>query len=352
VGEDEDIEHAAERLLQATLGPVLTDVSIGGGAVRRIAPERPGDVLVGQPLVVAVELEPDGGILEVGGRLAGRRKDWSTRVEVLHGSLQQTQLPVGALFGREAIEDQEMHLAAAGHGGAVPILAVIEKIGLRHRITSRRTSLVAISEEPTVDPKEPWRRQRLAVEMPAEVSAEGVGLLPAKAWTLLAGTYSEEELCVGTVLPPRRATAIVGDPGRGKMALGAVLGSERRMGTDRSPLARRRAPRNVRARCARLEDDLLVIEFQVPCDGFQLPGTGVRLTVRFKGRRKVEAEIDPERSTRPGRYDAEMTLRLALRTVDGSHWPRTDATVVITPPTLTIPGTPEVPFVVLQVKIG
>ena len=38
-----------------------------------------------------------------------------------------------------------------------------------------RTSLVAVSEEPAVDPRRPRRRVKLAVEMPEAVSAEAVG---------------------------------------------------------------------------------------------------------------------------------------------------------------------------------
>jgi hypothetical protein len=52
----------------------------------------------------------------------------------------------------------------------------VEALGMRHRIVSRRTSLVAIAEEPSIDPSAPRRRQRLAVEMPYGVSAEGVGV--------------------------------------------------------------------------------------------------------------------------------------------------------------------------------
>ena len=53
-----------------------------------------------------------------------------------------------------------------------------ELVGFCHS----RTSLIAISEEPTVDPKQPRRVERLAVEVPYGVSAEGAGLhYPAAA---------------------------------------------------------------------------------------------------------------------------------------------------------------------------
>jgi hypothetical protein len=86
---------------------------------------------------------------------------------------------VGALFGREAIADLELTLAAAGSEQRVE--AQIEALGMRHRIACRRTSLVAIAEEPGVDPKAGKRTERIAVEIPAGVSAEGSGLIMGAA---------------------------------------------------------------------------------------------------------------------------------------------------------------------------
>lgn len=172
--------EAARRLCAATARPVITGVTIAGTVVLRPAADRLRDVFAGQPLVAAVELRREGGTLEVRGRMAGSTVPWAWKVEVPAeaappNGLRMTPLPIGALFGREMIADLELTLAATGR--AEELNSRIEALGLRHRIASRRTSLVAIAEQPSVEPGAGMRTERIAVEVPAGVSAEGSGLL-------------------------------------------------------------------------------------------------------------------------------------------------------------------------------
>ena len=76
------VEEAAARLLAATVAPVLTDITIEGPAVVAVAPERPRDVLAGQPLVVALELSPKGGEVRVRGSVQGMSEGWTRVMEV------------------------------------------------------------------------------------------------------------------------------------------------------------------------------------------------------------------------------------------------------------------------------
>ena len=71
VSDDAGADAAAGRLLAATDRPVLTDITVTGSGVVRIAPERPSDVAAGRPLSLTAELSPEGGTLELSGRLAG-----------------------------------------------------------------------------------------------------------------------------------------------------------------------------------------------------------------------------------------------------------------------------------------
>ena len=182
VGDAVVAREAARRLCAATARPVITEVSIAGSALLRPATRRLRDVFAGQPLLAAVELGRQGGTLEVSGKLAGAPEPWVRRIEVPGAAAQTaeavTPQPLGALFGREAIADLELTLAAAKHGRE-EVEQKIEALGMRHRITSHRTSLVAIAEEPAVDPGAPKRVERIAVEVPAGVSAEGSGLMVA-----------------------------------------------------------------------------------------------------------------------------------------------------------------------------
>ena len=179
VGDEATATTAAKRLCAATARPVLTDLVVGGTAVAHVASGAVRDVFAGQPLVLPVELRKEGGAVLVTGRLAGSAEEWKAKLDVpapgAQGGPRATSLPIGALHGREVIADLEVELSTGRDAAGAD--RRIEKCAMRHRIVSRRTSLVAIAEEPSVDPKQPRRRERLAVELPAGVSAEGAGLV-------------------------------------------------------------------------------------------------------------------------------------------------------------------------------
>jgi hypothetical protein len=325
------------------VAPLLTDLHIGGTAVLAQAPARPRDVLAGQPLLALLELAPAGGTVELGGEL-GSGDSWTTTVQIAPADgpspWPHTDLPLGAAFGREAVADEEMHLTAAAtpwmldeepraSGDFVGIPQRIEQLGLRHRIVTRETSLVAIAETPTVDPLEPRRRQRLAVELPAGVSAEGVGLagvgLPA-----LRKLEVDCATSVGIVESGRMLESVLGHisapPPPTRMSARAIPGLAGVLGKLAG--ARRTGPAPpgaviVAARCLRVDGDLLVLEFESPWDGFELATTGTIAAEAFRAdtaaRVELQATVDPL-STRPGPYAAGLTLRLVLRTADGSPW--------------------------------
>ena len=286
--------EAAQRLLAATARPVLTDLVVRGSALRALAPARPADVLAGQPLRLTAELDANGGTLEIEGLQAGSSEPWRHRVDVpaadADGS-RSTPLPIGALHGREAITDLEQELAS----GRAEVLERIESRGLRHRITSRRTSLVAIAEEPAVDPKQPRRREKLPVELPAGVSAEGVGLMgPA---------FSPRLWNAGD----RRNAHLVVRKKRSLMDSSALeQGSEYATSMVRGPLD---LPLP-RATIIRRHGDLLIVEFAIPFDGFELPS---EVEVLWNGNVLGAAKVDGADSSPPGPHKRRVLVRMALR---------------------------------------
>ncbi|MCC6650838.1 MAG: VWA domain-containing protein [Candidatus Eisenbacteria bacterium] len=185
--------EGARRLVAATAKPVLTGVTVSGTALAGLEPGALGDVFAGQPLVFTVELSHAGGSLEVSGDLAGGGGKWLHRIAVparSKAALELSPLPLGALFGRQRIAELERGPVGehswTGSRRESRRASEIERLGLRHQIASSRTSLIAISVEPTVDPKQPRRVERLAVEVPYGVSAEGAGIEPAEATWLSA----------------------------------------------------------------------------------------------------------------------------------------------------------------------
>lgn len=361
-----DPAAAAARLCAATEAPVLVDVTVGGSALVAVAPERPADVFAGQPLTLAVELRPDGGTLEVRGTMAGASAPWSWSAEVAERAVGAIAgLPAGALFGREVIEDLEAGRAAS-RGQASAVDAQIERVALRHRIVSSRTSLVAVSEEPAVDPRKPRRRVKLAVELPEDVSAEGVGfggldvlrltasglVAPMRVgrsrhhWpgvceirpTIAAGESGEAPCLEPDQLLPeeaaelkfelredlerkardleeefeRRVRDLEEELEQRKRDLAEKLARhEAALEQMREELARRPAIAN--ARILRLQGDVLLLEFEIPIDAMELPSGGTRATAKSHGGPVLEATVVEERSTYRESYPAGLTVQLALR---------------------------------------
>lgn len=331
---------AAEHLVAATRRPVLTDVRVSGDGVVHAAPIRPRDVLEGQPLVLTAELSSRGGTLLVEGVLAGRPGVWRRSVEVTPADDRpsrvrsgRTILPVGAIHGREVIADLELEEA----GGVSRELTdqAIERAGLRHRIVSRRTSLVAVSETPTVDPRNPTRRETLVVELPDGLSAEGLGLLdrsPSPGWGAPAGEFGSvlqaslswaeapafEDFEGEDRIAYRSAPPAPGAPKRSAPLPPPKL-REARVVPDETPSWEGGGgPGDLEAEVVVHTPDRLVVEFQVPRAGFRLPQQEV--TLRLPDGRLVTALVQPSGSTHGGPHPAGVRVRLDLRAPGGRTW--------------------------------
>ena len=279
-----------DEVVAATSRPVLTDVKIAADAALGVAPARPRDVFAGQPLVIALELAPKGGTLEVEGRVAGTTERWAWRLTVPPVALREetlSTLRLGALYGRETIADIEMHGARSDDR--------VVAVAMRHRIASRETSLVAISEEPSVDPKSPRRRVTLPVEVPAFVSAEGAGLMSRHAGAPMALLGSARRSWMREASVPYGQ--INGDesdvPAFPLRHVGAVT-----------------SPSRVRARVLVVEWNLLVLDLETPSEGFSWPAGEVGVTQ--DGRYVGKGTIDKQRSSPQGPNAKGLLLRLTI----------------------------------------
>ncbi len=344
------LDEAVARLRRATARPLLTGVEITGSALRSLAPARPTDVMAGRPLVVALELEPAGGSLEVRASQAGAADTWIWRIDVppLTGDgVPRTPIAVGALFGRETIADLELNVAAAQED-ASRIDARIEACGLRHRIASRLTSLVAFAEEPSVDPRAPRRRERLPVEMPEGASIEGVGLhTRAMSLTIaryavaptegLSRTTTLSKLAMGSLTERLRASRPAGD------SL-ASTGFDLPRTPDPDPLV---IPT---CRVVRCEGNLLVIEFEAPVDAFELPAATISGWDGSK--RPLQAEDVRDLGSSTGPHPSGSTIRYALRVPEGRSWSNlSPVTLSYRTRARTAPGDRVIDTVELQITI-
>jgi Ca-activated chloride channel family protein len=324
IGLEEDAANAANRLLQATVHPVLTDVTIEGSGILSAAPQKPPDVFAGKPSLIFAKVKPEGGSVQLRGRLAGSGSPWIHNMDIPHTKhasagqyISAASIPIGALFGRESIEDAEIDLAASVENNSKAIERKIESLGLRHGIPSRMTSLVAISEDTTVDPKDPRRRERLPVEVPAGVSAEGVGLVRGAEMKFLTFGVARELVSYQDIIKASRVGryeksrfANILTPKRsiiGPMLLGPIMIDN--------------------ARVLRIDDQILVFEFEVPVDGFMLPGKHETIYVEFEDCGHSPAGLLDRESTNRGPHQAGLTVRLALKLEPPRCWRHEAATI-------------------------
>jgi hypothetical protein len=151
--------------------PLLTELALSGPALLGHAPARLPDVHAAAPVLIGLRLRPEGGAVRITGRLAGKPWEEQLRVAAVAPGAGNAAVPV--LYAREAVEDLEMR-RAAGETGAID--EQIERLGMQLQIATRLTSWVAVSEEPTVDPGQPTRRERIPQALSEGLSIEGLGL--------------------------------------------------------------------------------------------------------------------------------------------------------------------------------
>ena len=318
---DHQVDTATQSLIAATARPVLTDLRIESAALRGIVPQRPRDVFAGRPATMAVELAEEGGRIELSGSLAGATQRWTWEIDV--PSVQETErilsIPVGALYGREMIADLEVSGRASEDR--------VEQVAMRHRIASRATSMVAIAEEPSVDPRQPRRLVQLPVEVPAFQSAEMLGLTVGSARMRFAASPA---MSLARRLGERAPREESDEEILGLMDLEGVASED----TDARTwlhrirnLARRwrKTSTAVIGRVIQRDGEFIVIEYETPADGFIGPQGGVLVT---DAQGQTEGALtDAARSSPAGPHKKGVLLRLALRRPDG--WTMT-GTVTVT----------------------
>ncbi|MFO0628544.1 MAG: VIT domain-containing protein [Polyangiales bacterium] len=172
VGYDEDPAEAARVITRRTDAPLRVDLSLSGSALLAHAPQALPDLFAASPVQISVRLRSEGGELVL--RARGADGAWEQRLTVPPCAPGEGAAHTAALFARERVEDHETELAAGAPLADVD--AAITSLGLAFQIATRRTSWVAIRHAPTVDPQAPTRRTRMPHELPAGMSAEGVGL--------------------------------------------------------------------------------------------------------------------------------------------------------------------------------
>ena len=301
VGLDEDVHATVRRVITRTSAPLVTGVRVRGDAVIEGLTGIARDLLAGAPALIPLRLDPKGGELIVSGHTI--EGPWTVRTIAPAASAGDGRTCVPRLFARDAIEELEAR-AAMGEG----VDAEIERLALDHAIASRLTSWIAVSEEPTADPREPVRRVRVAQELPAGLSAEGLGLRGAETVDRRVVRYRRSLMARDAVMAEDACEAA---SAYHDMAL-PILHQEPPRAHRRSEASSGRRPARdfLRGRLVSRDAHRIVVEIDMSESQDWRP-----LSVEVPGIDDVE--IDEQHTTRPGRVEAGCTIRLVLTSESG-----------------------------------
>ena len=318
IGLGEDPERAASRLVARTDAPVVVDMTLEGDALVEHAPHRLPDLFAGSPLLVAAKVR--SGRLVVRGRTATGA--WEARAVVTASAGAEARSAVAALFARERVEDLETDLAAGGDAKALD--ARIEAVGLQYGISTRLTSWIAVTEDATVDPSSPLRRERMPHELPFGMSIEGLGLrraggspsgsggfslqLPAPPPAMGAPMRAPSPLAV-----PPQARSRMASPSAAKGA-GILTRAAGAVGRLFAPSAARPKATVVHARILRRDDAGVILELSIAQATAWAPPSEV--SVVWDDGTSGTATVAIERSTRAGDVAAGTLVRLVVDTTD------------------------------------
>jgi Ca-activated chloride channel homolog len=285
---------AIARLLARLEAPLLTELALTGSALFGHAPSRLPDVHSGAPALIGLRLRPGGGELRITGRLGGR--PWDELIQVPAMVVGEGNPAVIACYAHEAVEDLEMRVAAAGNGYLDGHIATL---GLDFQIATRLTSWVAVTEEATVDPLQPLRRERIPQALPAGLSAAGLGLRRRRS------------MLRRSLLAPEAA----------------IMGVELYKALGDSTMSARRPKRHdgLRGRIVLRRDGELVVEITV---GKLLAWDPSDARVVWHDNTECGAEIDTTQSTRPGAVKGGTVVRLVLH-LDESALPGPPARILL-----------------------
>jgi len=302
IGLGEDAASAARALVARTSLPLVTGLTVEGPGLAGEPPTLLPDLFGGAPVLVPVELRPSGGEIVLRG--VGTAGPFERRVALPAVEAGAGSPAAAALFARESVEALEMRLAAGEPRKAIDVR--IERLGLDFQIATRLTAWVAVSEEPTVDPKTPIRRERMPQALAHGLSVEGLGL---------RGRAPMQPLAVSAMPPP-------GEPGIWKLyemdLPPRALDEDALVPTGRRPPARAmppvakattagRTPAGTYAwRGGRLvvtvEAESSEIDWQVPAEVELIDAAG----------KSHRCAVDAARTTRAGTVAAGASIRIVL----------------------------------------
>ncbi len=309
IGLEDSPDQAAARLVQATAAPLVVDLELSGSALLECAHHRAPDLLAGRPARLALALRPEGGSLRVRGRTASG--PWEQELSVAAIAAGEGNPALLARLGREKAEELELR---AAQGERVD--RELEQLGLDWRISTRLTSWVAVSQQTTVDPGLPGRRERIPQALPHGMSVEGLGLRASAglggavtACMMPAAPMMSAPVRASAALPKKMQTVARSRASVADQDFSLIMESPapHYPTADEDIAHRSHDARIVLAKGERLVLELDITEIDLD---WRLPGARVRL--RLSDGRVILATLDTATSTTKGWLRKSEILRVVL----------------------------------------
>lgn len=178
IGDPREVSTKMTELFSKIEHPVLRDLQLHwADPTVETWPERPGDLYLGEPLVVAARSENGFGDLLLEGRLG--ESLWQRNLTLEPGPQRQG---VHKLWARKKIASLMDSLVTGADGDSVRQEVV--SLGLGHHLVTRHTSLVAVDKTPSRPADEALKSQAVQVNRPAGVTLPQGGT-GARLWMLL-----------------------------------------------------------------------------------------------------------------------------------------------------------------------
>ncbi len=177
IGNVTEVQQKMAQLFSKLESPALTDISVklpDSGKVE-IWPRRIPDLYLGEPLLLALQMQQKLPELELSGTIDG--KSWSRKIRLEGGA---DSPGVHLLWARRKIADL-MDEKARGKPEAEVRTAVLD-VALTHKLVSKYTSLVAVDKTPSRPQNKPLQQKQIPTNLPQGWSADKVfGSMPQSA---------------------------------------------------------------------------------------------------------------------------------------------------------------------------